>query len=93
MYSVVVTGMEEIADLRSLLESLCQEVAKETPQLAGKVDSCCKKCQLIFQKVGEELQGHVQSIKQLEEERDKLLDENNRLKDTIKQGIQQYEYG
>ena len=79
MYSVVVTGMEEIADLRSLLESLCQEVAKETPQLAGKVDSCCKKCQLIFQKVGEELQG-------IKEERDKLLDENNHLKNIIDQG-------
>ena len=77
------TCLEDIAVLRSELESLHEKIQKEETQgIAGVIKSCVENCHLIFDKVGR----LVQSYEQLKEEKDCLMEQCQRLKDIIEQG-------
>ena len=82
------TGLEDMAKLRSELESLLQEKIvnsqeEEVQKLTGLVNSCVEKCRLSFAKVGKQIQDYEQNVRLLKEERDSLSKECQHLKNTI----------
>ena len=90
MHYFVATGLEDMAILRSALESLHEKIVNnqegEILGLADLVKSCVEKCHLSFDKVGKQVQDYEQNVKLLQDEKDSLLKECQRLNDVIKQG-------
>ena len=83
------TGLEEMAKLRSELESLQEKIVssqeEEVQKLVGLVNSCVEKCRLSFDKVGKEIQGYEQNVRLLKEEKDSLSRKYQRL--NITEGV------
>ena len=90
LYLCAATGLEDIAMLRSELESLYEKLfnnqQEEMKGLAAHMNSCIEKCRLCFDKVGKQIQTYEHSLKQLKEEKDDLLKQCQDLKN-IEQGI------
>ena len=79
----VETGIEEVAMLRSRLQSLYQEVVDagnadriSLEHIRDALESCCGRCQSAFENLGEEKRKHSQQIEQLEQ---KLAELNSNL--------------
>jgi hypothetical protein len=73
------TGLEDMAKLRSELESLQEKIVnnqeKEVQQLASLINSCVEMCHLSFAKVGKQIQDY----ELLKEENGRLSKECQRL--------------
>ena len=70
------TGFEEVAVIRSELDSLHQYLTDvghpDYVYLKKKFKICHDKCQVAFEKLGEEKRVHVQQIKQFEQQIEEL---------------------
>ena len=82
------TGIQELAELRYQLETLCQDLENEATvsiqQIREKLKASSDKCQLAFHKLGGDIKQLGEDIKQL---REKNNDLSQVLKEIIEQGI------
>lgn len=89
------TGLEDMAKLRSGLESLQEKIVnsqeEEVQELAGLVSSCVEKCRLSFDKVGKQIQDYKQNVKLLKEENEHLSKQCQRLNNIIEGAYSAYD--
>ena len=78
------TGIQEVALLRSKLESLHLDATdRKDQQLTDQLKICCGMCQLAYHKLGEEQCRYEENLEQLKVQKEQL---HQMLKDVTEQG-------